>query len=135
MEDNIVELGTDINHSWKFEDGDLQLVDNETNLIQSIVNRLNCEYDSLDGYYYEYGTSLSSFLGFKSSEGSLEFIKIEVSDTLEQDPRINEFEVEADYNDYNEVSLHIHIIFNEDSDLSLSLIINEEGNVLLEEED
>ena len=134
LEEDITELGTDIISTWEFKDGDLVLVNNDTNLVQSIVNRLNCEYDSLDAFYYEYGTSLSSFLGFKASNETLEFIKIEINETLQQDPRINEFDVEAEYNDKNEVLLYISILFNEDSELELSLVISEDGTVIINEE-
>lgn len=134
LEDNISELGTDITHDWSFSDGDLVLVDNEANVVQSILNRLNCEYDSMDTYYFEYGTDLSSFLGFKRENETLEFIKIEVEATLEQDPRLADFEVEAEYGNQGEVNLHIHIDFNEDSDLTVSLVINEEGTVSISDE-
>ena len=56
----VVELGTDLNSNWQFKDGDLQLVENNNNLVQSILNRLNCDYDSLDLFYYDYGSVLSS---------------------------------------------------------------------------
>ena len=59
MED-IVELGVDLSSNWKFKDGDLVLVENKENLIQSILNRLNCDYDCLDLFYYEYEYSLVS---------------------------------------------------------------------------
>lgn len=131
LDKDITELGTDFNSLWEFKDGDLVLIDNDTNLVQSIVSRLNCEYDSLDDYYYEYGTDLSSFLGFKSSNETLEFIKIEVTETLQQDPRINSFEVATEYDKDKNVIIHIHIFFDEDSDLSVSLVLNEEGNVAL----
>lgn len=134
MEGNIAELGVDINHTWEFRNGDLVLVSNEENIVQSIMNRLNCEYDSLDDYYFEYGTLLSSFLGFDRSDETLEFIKIEIEATLEQDPRMNNFEVELSYGKTGEVNIYIHIWFDEDSDLNLSLTISEEGNVILNEE-
>ena len=134
LEENITELGTDIKSDWKFANGDLVLVDNDANLTQAILNRLNCEYDSLDTYYFEYGTDLSSFLGFKREEATLEFIKIEVEATLEQDPRLPDFDIEAEYGDKGEVLLHILINFNEDSDLSISLVINEDGTVSITDE-
>lgn len=134
MEGNLAELGVDINHKWEFRNGDLVLVSNEENIVQSIMNRLNCEYDSLDDYYFEYGTLLSSFLGFDRSDETLEFIKIEIEATLEQDPRMNNFEVELSYGKTGEVNIYIHIWFDEDSDLNLSLTISEEGNVILNEE-
>lgn len=134
LDEEITELGVDFNSSWELIDGDLVVVKNDTNLIQSIINRLNCEYDSLEDYYYEYGTNLSNFLGFKASKETLEFIKIEVTETLQQDPRINNFEVATEYNENNNVLIHLNLYFNEDSDLSVSLVLNEDGNVLLIDE-
>ena len=134
LDEEITELGADFNSSWELIDGDLVVVKNDTNLIQSIINRLNCEYDSLEDYYYEYGTNLSNFLGFKASKETLEFIKIEVTETLQQDPRINHFEVATEYNENNDVLIHLNISFNENSDLSVSLVLNEDGNVLLIDE-
>ena len=40
-----MDIGTDINNEWVFEDGDLTLIDGEKNLIQSISNRLNTTYN------------------------------------------------------------------------------------------
>ena len=133
IEDNIVELGVDVNTNWEFVNGDLLLVDNETNIMQSIINRLNCEYDALDNYYFEYGSDIKQFLGFKSSNETLEFIKIEVENTLEQDPRLNDFTVETRYDEEDNVLLNLNIKFSDDSDLSMSLVIDEvEGVVLLD---
>ena len=134
VEDNLIELGTDINSNWEFKDGDLTLVDNEENIIQSIVNRLNCEYDSLDLYYFEYGSSLSSFLGFPNTPETLEFIKIEIESTLQQDPRLHSFDIEAFYIDTGEIGINIHIVFNEEDDMSLSLVIGEDGSINLNED-
>ena len=97
LEDNITELGVDINSNWDFRNGDLILVDNKENIVQSIINRLNCEYDSLDTFYYEYGSLISNFFGFRNSKETLEFIKIEIESTLQQDPRLNNFDVETEY--------------------------------------
>lgn len=134
IEDNIVELGVDVNTDWSFVDGDLVLVDNADNMVQSIINRLNCGYDELDLYYFEYGSDISKFLGFKSSDEALEFIKIEVENTLEQDPRLNDFTVETSYNNDGDVCLALSIKFSDESDLSLSLVINEVDGVVLAED-
>ena len=81
--EEIIELGADLNRNWEFKDGDLLLVENKDNLVQSILNRLNSDYDSLDLFYYDYGSVLSNFLGWKHNDETLEFIRLEIEDTLE----------------------------------------------------
>ena len=133
MED-IVELGTDLNCNWEFKDGDLQLVENKANLKQSILNRLNCSYDSLDLFYYEYGSVLSNFLGWKHNDETLEFIRLEIEDTLNQEPRLTDFDVEVSYNKVGKVLIDLYIVFNDDSDFSLSLVLEKDGEVVADGE-
>ncbi len=86
--DNILELGTDFNSSWEFNDeGDLNLVTNDSNLVQAISNRLNTRNGELDLFYSEYGSFLCNFLGWKKNDTTLEFMRIELDKALSQDPR------------------------------------------------
>ena len=133
MED-IVELGTDLNCNWEFKDGDLQLVDNRANIKQSILNRLNCDYDSLDLFYYEYGSVLSNFLGWKHDDETLEFIRLEIEDTLNQEPRLTDFDVEVSYDKIGKVLIDLYIVFNDESDFSLSLVLEKDGEIVAEGE-
>ena len=133
MED-IVELGTDLNSNWEFKDGDLQLVENKTNIKQSILNRLNCDYDSLDLFYYEYGSVLSNFLGWKHNDETVEFIRLEIEDTLNQEPRLTDFDVEVSYDKIGKVLIDLYIVFNDESDFSLSLVLEKGGEVVADGE-
>lgn len=133
MED-IVELGTDLNCNWEFKDGDLQLVDNRANIKQSILNRLNCDYDSLDLFYYEYGSVLSNFLGWKHDDETLEFIRLEIEDTLNQEPRLTDFDVEVSYDKIGKVLIDLYIVFNDESDFSLSLVLEKDGEIVADGE-
>lgn len=126
----IVELGTDLNCNWEFKDGDLQLVENKDNLIQSILNRLNCNYDGLDLFYYEYGSVISSFLGWKHDDETLEFIRLEVESTLEQEPRLNNFNVEVSYNKVGKVLIELYFLFDDETDFSLSLVLEKGGEIV-----
>ena len=128
--DEIVELGVDLNNNWQFKDGDLVLVENKNNLIQSILNRLNCDYDGLDLFYYEYGSVLSSFLGWKKSDETLEFIILEVESTLEQEPRLTEFYVEVSYNKVGKIVIDLFISFDDESDFELSLVLEKGGEIV-----
>ena len=133
MED-IVELGTDLNCNWDFKDGDLQLVENRANIKQSILNRLNCDYDSLDLFYYEYGSVLSNFLGWKHDDETLEFIRLEIEDTLNQEPRLTDFDVEVSYDKIGKVLIDLYIVFNDESDFTLSLVLEKDGEIVADGE-
>lgn len=133
MED-IVELGVDLSSNWKFKDGDLVLVENKENLIQSILNRLNCDYDCLDLFYYEYGSVLSSFLGWKKTDETLEFIRLEVESTLEQEPRLTDFSVDVYYNKVGKIVIDLFIGFDDESDFSLSLVLENGGEIVADRE-
>ena len=133
MED-IVELGTDLNCNWDFKDGDLQLVENRANIKQSILNRLNCDYDSLDLFYYEYGSVLSNFLGWKHNDETLEFIRLEIEDTLNQEPRLTDFDVEVSYDKIGKVLIDLYIVFNDETDFSLSLVLEKDGEIIADGE-
>ena len=132
--EEIVELGTDLNSNWEFKDGDLEIVENKDNLIQSILNRLNSSYDSLDLFYYEYGSVLSNFFGWKQSDETLEFIRLEVESTLEQEPRLNEFYVEVSYNKVGKILIDLYVKYDEDSDFDLSLVLEKGGEIVADRE-
>lgn len=130
MEENISELGTDIKMDWTFnENGDLNLVSNEENLVQSICNRLSCPEGSFDLYYGVYGSVFERFLGWRKRQETLEFMKIEIGNCLDQDPRIQDYDVELGFADKS-VRVDLSINYGEDSDLSLSLVLNNEGVVV-----
>ena len=123
-------LGTDISSNWNFKDGDLVLVSDEDNIIQSIANRLKTLNGYLNLFYINYGSNLITFSGWKLNDETLSFIKLEVENVLDQDPRLKDnTEVNVYYNDENKPVIEIRAFYNNDSDLSLSLIISEDGSV------
>jgi len=132
--EEIIELGTDLNTNWEFKDGDLILVENKDNLIQSILNRLNSEYDSLDLFYYDYGSVLSNFLGWKRNDETLEFVRLEIEDTLEQEPRLSDFSVEALFNEVGGILIKLFIVFDDETDFSLSLVLEKDGEIVADRE-
>ncbi|WP_407415818.1 hypothetical protein [Methanobrevibacter sp.] len=131
---SIYELGTDIRSDWSFNNlnGDLELTSNEDNIVQSIVNRLNTRLGFLELYYSNYGSELYSFMGELIDETLLKFVKIEVESTLKQDPRLQDATVEISYTGDGKIKLEIDNTYNEDSDLSLSLVLNETGEVTVD---
>ena len=124
MED-IVELGTDISSTWEFIKGDLVLVNHTDNMRQAIKNRLSCPLDYLD--YDNYGSDIHSFLGGRKNDTVLNFLKIEIETRLIQDPRIQDFEVTTYIKEDDNVGIDIEVNFDEDMDLSMSLVLNNEG--------
>lgn len=124
MED-IVELGTDISSTWEFIKGDLVLVNHTDNMRQAIKNRLSCPLDYLD--YDNYGSDIHSFLGGRKNDTVLDFLKIEIETRLIQDPRIQDFEVTTYIKEDDNVGIDIEVNFDEDMDLSMSLVLNNEG--------
>ena len=124
MED-MVELGTDISSTWEFSKGDLVLVNHTDNMRQAIKNRLSCPLDYLD--YDNYGSDIHSFLGGRKNDTVLDFLKIEIETRLIQDPRIQDFEVTTYIKEDDNVGIDIEVNFDEDMDLSMSLVLNNEG--------
>ena len=123
----IEELGTDIDSSWTFKEGDVVLVSDKINLSQSIVNRLNCVMDSLDLYYLEYGSFLRSFFGWKKIEKTFEYMKLEIENTLKQDPRVIDFNSNVYLDKDNQVRIDVTIPLSQESDLEMSLILTKDG--------
>lgn len=135
MTDEILEIGTDIKSGWNFKDGDLCLVKQNDNIYQSIQNRLNTNYDSLSLYYGEYGSFVSKFRGWKTLDTTLNFMKTEIINTLNQDPRLQNIDVELEYVGDGEIKGKIHVLFDDDTDLSMSLVLNNLGVAIEEAED
>lgn len=132
--EEIIELGTDLNSNWEFKDGDLLLVENKDNLIHAIHNRLNTVYGSLDLFYYNYGSVLSNFLGWKHDDETLDFIRLEIEDTLGQEPRLSDFSVEASYNKDGKILINLFVVFNDETDFSLNLVLEKDGEIVADRE-
>lgn len=120
-------IGEDISSEWTFnENGDLKLVSGNANINQAISNRLNTGLHSLDLFYGEYGSFLTSFLGWKANQRTLDFMKIEIENRLLQDPRLRDFNVSCAYNGNGEIEININaIIGNEEYDTNL--VLNSDG--------
>lgn len=120
----ITEFGTDIKNTWTFTDqGDLELVTNDDNIIQAILNRLNTRLDELDLYYDEYGSLLQNLLGYPSNEETLEFIRIEIETSLQNEPRLTDFEVTVTKQDKDKININLAIWYNGE-ELEYNLVIN-----------
>lgn len=125
----IAELGTDIDSSWSFKDGDLNLVKNNKNLVQATRNRLNNVLDSLDDFYMDYGSILWRFMGWKSNDITLKFMNIAIQNCLNQDPRLSDYTLDLSYGDKNTVNIDITVYFDDGSEIDMNYILSTEGVV------
>lgn len=125
-------LGTDFDSNYVFVNGDIQLIADEENLIQSITNRLNTKFGSMSAFYTNYGSYLRTYIGDKKNDTLLKFLSVEISTVLRQDPRLqNNFSVDLNYGEDGKVCIYISVVFDDDTDLSLNLVLNDDGMVLI----
>ena len=127
MTDAIVEYGTDINSEWSFIDGDIKLVSNKDNLTQAIQNRLNTIQDTLNLFYLDYGSFLRSYLGWQTSDETLEFVRVEIQTSLSGDPRLNSFSVDCEYDQDKNILISIDVVVSDGEEFSLNYVLNENG--------
>ena len=123
------DLGTDIDSNYVFIDGDLKLIDETDNLGQSIVNRLNTPVDSMSVFYNNYGSMTRQYLGERTTQRMLDFLQLEVKRTLEQDPRLQDISIETSVDTVGVVHIDIDKVFDDDTDLSLNLVMTTENGV------
>ena len=125
----IAELGTDIDSSWSFKDGDLNLVKSTENLVQATRNRLNNVFDSLDDFSLEYGSILWRFMGWKSEDITLKFMGIEITNCLNQDPRLTDYKLDLSYGGPDTVNINIHVVFDDETEFDMNYILSTDGIV------
>lgn len=127
------EFGTDIN--WELSDNDVTTVSDEKNLMQSIANRLNTNFDELDYLYENYGCNFQDFLGSKKNDTTLEFVKNSITESLEHEPRITLLNLELSYTNDDQLNIILELSYNEDEVIEASLVLGNEGVLEVEEND
>jgi len=111
----MVDFGTDLN--WNGSETELTTVTGDENIIQSVKNRLNTNYDELNWIYNNYGCNYKQFLGSRVTNTSLEFIKNSIKQSLDEEERIQNYDLELSYMDGK-----INIVLNIDgTDLEFNL--------------
>jgi phage baseplate assembly protein W len=113
---------------WSYENQDLVVVEDTDNMIQAILNRLNTNTDELDYLYNNYGCDLRQFLGLPTNETTLGLVKNVITDTLNQDERIELMDLDLSYKDTNTLNILLSCTFN-DNTLELDLVLNETNGV------
>lgn len=125
----LTDFGTDINADWGLtSDGDLQIISNTGNLNQAITNRLTCGLDNLDLFYDGYGCNLSQFLGWRKTEQTLQFIKLELMKRLGSEERILGYSLNVEYTETG-VRVDMELTLNDDYTHTLNLEFNNEGGL------
>lgn len=119
--------GVDLHNNLRFVNGDLQLAEYEENIAQAIGNRLNTVYDTLDLFYGDYGSVLTSFLGWRNTDNTLKFVKLEVDNVLSQDPRLDEFSTSVEYVNNDKIRINIVLQYDEDETIELSYDLDSMG--------
>ena len=130
---DILELGVDINNDWSFKDGDLEIVEYNDNIIQSIMKRLNTLYASRDLFYTEYGSYLLKYVGWRRNDDTLRFMEMEIINTLGQDSRLQNTSVTLSYGPKGTINGKIIITIDDDTDLSLSMVLSNTGVTITED--
>lgn len=93
----MADFGTDLN--WNGSETELTTVTGDENIIQSIQNRLNTDYDELNWIYNNYGCNYKQFLGDRATNTTLEFIKNSIKQSLDEEERIDSYDLELSYLD------------------------------------
>ena len=119
--------GIDIDHSFSFVNGDLKLAKYEDNLNQAIVNRLLTVKDTLDMFYDDYGSLYQSFFGWKKTQKTLDFLKVEINSVLKKDPRINDLKTDLDYDSDGNVKLNIKVYSTDGEITDLNYVLSKDN--------
>ena len=126
-------FGTDIDSTWSFVDGDLELSKGKGNIGQAIQNRLMTDDDQYTQFYIQYGGRLYEHLGDLNHPTIHEYIRIEIEHILEQEPRIQEImECTVNKTSNREVECNLKIKpVGSDEVIPLNLVINDDGGVFI----
>ncbi len=128
----LYELGVDFDTSGVFVNGDVALASYDMNLVQSVMNRLNTDLCELDWFYYDYGSILTSFLGWKANDETLGFIRAELTNVLNTEPRLLGFNIDLSYLGDGRVKLDLVLYPSEDISIPLNLVLTTTGVIELE---
>ena len=133
MNDNVAyECGVDIDSSFQFHDGDLLLAEYDENLVQAVINRLNTNLEELDLFYEDYGSIFTSFLGWRTTEETKEYMKTEIATVLRKEPRLSSFDINLEYTDIGTLKINLDLYTTDGSILESNLVLGADGIVEVE---
>lgn len=88
-------VGTDVDVNWILDtEGDLLTTSGSDNMAQQIYLRLTCYFNSMSWCYDSFGSYLKDYFGKNNTEDTRSSLLREVLDTVMQDPRVEDAEVE-----------------------------------------
>lgn len=132
MDEVLYELGVDINSSFSFHDGDIQLAKYDENLVQAIANRLNTDLNELDLFYEEYGSVILGFLGWKGNDETISVIEAELETILKSEERLMNWEYNVEYTGNGKVTIDLVLYPNLSYSINTTLTLSEEGVEVVE---
>lgn len=126
-------FGADIDSSWSFVDGDIQLTKGKENLGQAISNRLMADDDQYSDFYIRYGGRLFEHFGELNHPTIHEYIRIDVEDILSQEPRIKEInECTVNKISSNSVECNLKVSpIGSDEVIELNLVLNGDSPIFI----
>lgn len=128
-------FGRDIKNNWNFINGDLETVSDKLNLAQAIINRLNTDLGFYDWCYNQYGGNLSNVFGMKNNSNTLEYLRIEIESTVQQDPRIRVVNANCSKEDSKTVGVELNVLtIGSDEIVTINLIIQDDLKVQINKE-
>jgi len=130
MADEVLyQLGVDINSEFNFHDGDLQLASYNDNLVQAVINRLNTKLNSLELFYEDYGSVLTSFFGWKTDNTTLNLMRIELDNTLKNETRLAGYSVDMEYQSDGLLHIDLTLYPTRETEINLDLVLNNNGDL------
>lgn len=137
MDDDTVayECGVDIHSTFQFTNNDIVLVKYEDNLVQAIVNKLNTNIDEMDLFYEDYGSILTTFLGWKAKEETIHYMETEVSAVLSKEPRLSAYEVDIEYAGDGTININLVLHTTTAEVVEANLVLGVDGIIEVETDD
>lgn len=132
MDEVLYELGVDINSSFSFHDGDIQLAKYDENLVQAIANQLNTTLNELELFYEEYGSVMLGFLGWKGNDETIAVIEAELETILKQEERLFDWEYTIEYIGNGKVKIDLTLHPNPTYTIDTTITLSEEGVEVVE---
>lgn len=135
VDEVLYDLGVDINSNYTFQDGDLKLTYYDENLIQAVINRLNTRLNTLNLFYEDYGSMLTSFYGWKGNNDTISLIKIELANTLKNELRLQNYESEIFYDGNGVLRMNLTLHPETNTEVTVNLMLNSLGELEIIEEE
>lgn len=129
VDEVLYQLGVDLNSDFNFHDGDIQLASYNDNLVQAVINRLNTKLNSLELFYEDYGSVLTSFFGWKANNTTLNLMRIELDNTLKNETRLSGYSVDMEYQSDGLLHIDLTLYPTRETEINLDLVLNNNGDL------